>query len=48
MTGEKAFEYADFYDFDESDDEVEEIDDGNTAEMVRLGRKIGPFNNVEL
>lgn len=34
MTGEKAFEYADFYDFDESDDEVEEIDDGNTAEMV--------------
>ena len=47
MTGEKAFEYADFYDFDESDDEVEEIDDENTAEMVRL-RKIGPFINVEL
>ena len=34
MTGEAAFEYSEFYDFPDSDEEMDEIEDGNVGELV--------------
>lgn len=34
MTGEKAFEYSDFYEFEESDEDLDNIDEGNAGELV--------------